>query len=204
MRGKTGEPEPEVVWLKDGKRIKPKKRDPRLKIAWDISDDMYFLEIQTATKDDQGTYEVVVTNDKGEMRSSFVLNIHEAREVKITEEQIEVEETRTAQASVREEVIVSEQETIVQKVVKTTTQVKEEVTRVDEKKPKTKEQEEKFLKDKQEIVKEVAEEVKEEIVEVQVTTDETKTAKKVRERRNSTDLRTNGRNHRGNNGTKEI
>ena len=124
LRGYTGEPEPEVVWLKDGKRIKPKKRDTRLKIDWDISTDMYFLEIQTATQDDKGTYEVVVTNDKGEMRSTFVLSFHEARKVKVIGEQLKVEDATTTRTAVSEEVIVTEQETHVQKIVKTTTQVK--------------------------------------------------------------------------------
>ena len=136
FHGYTGEPEPEVVWFKDGKKIKPKKRDTRLKIDWDISTDMYFLEIQNATKHDQGTYEVVVSNDKGEMKTTFMLTYHEAREVKVKEEQIEVEKVTTAQTSATEQMVVSEQETQVQKAVKTKTQVEQEITTVDQKKPK--------------------------------------------------------------------
>ena len=149
-RDYPGDPEPDVIWLKDGKRIKPKKHDTRVKIDWDISSDMYFLEIQNASKGDQGTYEVVVTNDKGEMRSTFVLTFHEAKEVNVIEEQIDIEEATSVESSAREAVTVSEQKTV------KTTRVTEEVTTVVKK----------GVKDNQET-EEIVEEVKEGVVESQ-------------------------------------
>ena len=36
---RTGEPEPEVDWFKDGSRIVPSKRDKRVKADWDVKTD---------------------------------------------------------------------------------------------------------------------------------------------------------------------
>ena len=113
-----GEPEPEVTWLKDGKEIKIKKKDKRMRTDWDMKTDEYILEIKSATKEDIGEYTAVATNEKGTI--NVVISVafkvkkettKKQEEVKeVIEEVIEVEETKQAECAVKtaEEIKVEE------------------------------------------------------------------------------------------------
>lgn len=52
----VGDPEPEVEWSKDGELLKPRKKDKRLRIDWDIAEDMHLLELKDAREEDSGEY----------------------------------------------------------------------------------------------------------------------------------------------------
>lgn len=59
-----------MTWLKNGKVLKPKKKDKRIKIDWNISDDTYFLEIHEATTEDCGTYTARVCDRGGSVETN--------------------------------------------------------------------------------------------------------------------------------------
>ena len=127
-----GDPEPEVTWLKEGKEIKIKKKDKRIRTDWDMKTDEYILEIQNASKDDIGEYTAVAKNEKGSitvvMTVTFKVKKVKAKEIEeekkpeVVEEAIEVEETQAAESS-----ITSIDETTVEQV-KTDITSSEEVT----------------------------------------------------------------------------
>ena len=71
--GFTGDPDPDVTWYKDGKQLKPRKWDRRVKIDWDMKTDMQTLQIRDATEDDAGDYMVKATNDNGS--TSMTVNV---------------------------------------------------------------------------------------------------------------------------------
>ena len=48
-----------MKWYKDEKKLKNKKR-PNLRIDYDSTEEVYFLEIQNATVEDAGSYTVKV------------------------------------------------------------------------------------------------------------------------------------------------
>lgn len=60
-----GDPEPEVEWYKDGKVIKVKKYDSRVKTTWDMKTDTYTLEVKDSTAEDAGEYSIKAVNDHG-------------------------------------------------------------------------------------------------------------------------------------------
>ena len=49
----------EVKWYKDDKKLKNKKK-PNLRIDYDTTEEVYFLEIANATVEDAGSYTVKV------------------------------------------------------------------------------------------------------------------------------------------------
>ena len=61
----TGNPEPRIVWYKNGKEIKAKKNQNRIKIHWDHVEDVDILEIRDANEDDAGEYTVKAINAAG-------------------------------------------------------------------------------------------------------------------------------------------
>ena len=63
-----GDPEPEVTWYKGEKKLKMSKREPRIKIDWDMAQDLNILVIMDANKDDSGEYTVVAENEHGTFR----------------------------------------------------------------------------------------------------------------------------------------
>lgn len=58
-------PEPEIVWLRDGVKIEPTDRH-RVTINKDVHMYHVSLEIDSATPEDAGNYEVIATNEHGE------------------------------------------------------------------------------------------------------------------------------------------
>ena len=61
----TGDPTPDVEWMRNKKPLKMSKKDKRLKIDWNVADDMNVLELTKATPDDSGEYSVKATNKWG-------------------------------------------------------------------------------------------------------------------------------------------
>lgn len=60
-----GQPEPEVTWFKDDKPIKPKKKDKKYKVDWDVTTDVCSLEIKDVAQDDAGNYTAKASNTHG-------------------------------------------------------------------------------------------------------------------------------------------
>ena len=65
----SGKPQPEVIWTKDGKPIKPSDN-----IDIDVDDDIHTLTIVEPIPDDQGTYTCTATSDAGTSIRSFEVN----------------------------------------------------------------------------------------------------------------------------------
>lgn len=55
----------EISWTKDGKKLKPKKKEKRLKIDVNTKTNVSTLEIEGATLEDSGEYAVVAENAEG-------------------------------------------------------------------------------------------------------------------------------------------
>jgi len=58
----TGEPTPEVVWLKEKKLIK-KTKDKRVNVEFDEATNLSVLTITGATAEDSGEYTVQLANE---------------------------------------------------------------------------------------------------------------------------------------------
>ena len=71
--------EPDIRWEKDGKPIKKKKKDTRIKADWNVEDDLYFLEIQEATAADAGEYTVVAESEAGSVTSKVTVTVDEVK-----------------------------------------------------------------------------------------------------------------------------
>ncbi len=61
-----GQPEPDLTWSRDGDIIKPKKRDRRVSVDWDVNTDIQSLTIQKAAAADCGVYTATARNKVGE------------------------------------------------------------------------------------------------------------------------------------------
>ena len=104
------EVEPEVVWSKDGKVIKQKKKDKRIKIDWNVSDDTYFLEINESTVEDSGKYTVTVSNKGGSVEESVDVTVKlpapEVKEEEVSAEAaVEVAEAPEVKEEAKEAVV---------------------------------------------------------------------------------------------------
>ena len=94
----TGTPEPKITWKKDGKEIKPKKKDKRFIISWDIDNDLNTLEIKEATVEDAGAYTIEATNSLGTVEATVTVTVEPTKEPEEDEpvnEAVCVEETTT-------------------------------------------------------------------------------------------------------------
>ena len=70
----SADEEPEITWSRNGKTIK-KKKDKRVKIDWNISDDTHFLEIKESVVEDSGKYTVNVSNKSGSVEESVEVTV---------------------------------------------------------------------------------------------------------------------------------
>ena len=68
----SGLPEPTVQWFKDGAQV---MTDARVKILKDSANASYCLTVDKCTAQDQGSYEVKVTNALGETSAKCTLNV---------------------------------------------------------------------------------------------------------------------------------
>ena len=89
----TGDPSPDVEWLKDDKKIKASKRDKRIKLDWDVTDDINTLIITETTESDAGSYTARATNKWGVVESTVTVIIAPAG-VKITKTTTDSGETK--------------------------------------------------------------------------------------------------------------
>ena len=71
----AGNPTPDVNWYKDGTKLKPKKKDKRLQLDWNITDDIHTLILTDITVDDSGEYKIEVTNEKGKIETSVSVKV---------------------------------------------------------------------------------------------------------------------------------
>ncbi len=156
---KLGDPEPDVTWLRNGKEIKVKKKDKRIKIDWDMKTDEYTLEIQNASKDDIGEYTAVAKNVKGTITVLITVTFKVKKEAKkevkkkeekqkeVVEETVEIGETKLPESKAPpvEEKCVKDSETVVKEDV-----AAEEREKVQE---KPKEDEKKVIEGKPSFVK---------------------------------------------------
>ena len=115
-----GNPKPNVRWKKDGREIKPKKKDKRFLISWDINNDLNTLEIKDAEVEDSGVYIVEATNSLGTVQSTVTVIVQPTEQPKAEpmNEAVCVEEISTQESAV-EQVIESGTE---EKVVEVTIQ----------------------------------------------------------------------------------
>ena len=67
----------EVSWKKDGKTVKPKKKENRVTVEYSKEEDAYILEIKEATMKDAGEYTVVVESEAGTVSSSAAVTVQE-------------------------------------------------------------------------------------------------------------------------------
>ena len=108
-----GDPEPDVLWFRGDKEVKPKKHDKRIKMDWDMKTDLYTLTIKEAVKDDAGDYTVKAVNKFGSFTFTVTVLVGRPEGAKI------VETTRTT-TSVQETIIDGE---VVDRVEKKDVQV---------------------------------------------------------------------------------
>ncbi len=161
-----GEPEPEVTWLKDGKEIKIKKKDKRIRTDWDMKTDEYILEIKSATKEDIGEYTAVATNEKGTI--NFVISVtlrvkkekteKQEKEKEVVEEMVEIEETSQAECAVKTVEEVKIEEKVKSETEITTSEEKkvEEKQKVEEKPKEEAKPKKKDVEGKPEFIKQPA------------------------------------------------
>ena len=70
-----GNPKPNVRWKKGDKEIKPKKKNKRFVISWDIDNDLNTLEIKDAKVEDSGVYTIEATNSLGTVLSTVTVTV---------------------------------------------------------------------------------------------------------------------------------
>ena len=71
----AAEPEAEVTWSKDGKKLKKKKKDDRFSMKYDTASAQHVLEIKDATAEDHGKYDVTATNANGSVTHTINVNV---------------------------------------------------------------------------------------------------------------------------------
>ena len=65
----------DVYWTKDGKKLKAKKKDKRLKIDLDTTSNTSVLEVAQAGMEDAGEYAVVAENEAGLTSCTVSVNV---------------------------------------------------------------------------------------------------------------------------------
>ena len=113
----VGDTEAEITWYKDDKKIKPKKSDKRVKVDWDMAEDLTSLSISDATIEDAGKYLVKATTKEGTVTELVTVTVNEPIKVKTaphkaTEETTEKAETVEPTKDKPEEETAVESETV--------------------------------------------------------------------------------------------
>lgn len=102
-----------MKWFKGDSEIKPKKKDKRISVDWDISQDIHILEIKLATQKDAGDYVVKAENDRGYVRATFNIvvvgkdestEVSESAEVSLTTKAEKSEISESAQLRIESEI----------------------------------------------------------------------------------------------------
>ena len=76
------ESDAEITWYKDDKQIKPKKSDKRVKVDWDMAEDLTSLSVSDATIEDAGNYLVKATTKEGTVTELVTVAVTEPATVK--------------------------------------------------------------------------------------------------------------------------
>ena len=98
-----GSPEPKITWKKGDKEIKPKKKDKRFVISWDIDNDLNTLEIKDAKVEDSGVYTIEATNSLGTVQSTVTVTVQPTEEPEAINEAVCVEETAVQETAAEQE-----------------------------------------------------------------------------------------------------
>ena len=167
----TGEPEPEIKWLRDGIRIKPKKSDKRLKIEWDMKEDLNILQLNSVTVEDAGQYMIVASNPAGKTSSTAIVSVMQAANKVHMVEEVSLESTgETTEGETDTEAETTDYETA--------TETEVDFETAEETETETEDFEEKIIIAKTQVsIEAEAEELASDtdsVVEVEVTTEETK------------------------------
>ncbi len=80
----AGDPEPKVTWHRNGKKMKTRKSDKRVKVNWDMDRDLYVLEILKVTQEDAGEYTVEAESENGKTIITVTIKISSKIEIKKT------------------------------------------------------------------------------------------------------------------------
>lgn len=88
-----GDPDPDVMWFRGHKEIRPIRRYPRIRTDWDPRTDEYILTIKDATIEDAAMYKVKAVNKYGTLVKRAEVIVGDV-EVPSDEEEIEEEEVK--------------------------------------------------------------------------------------------------------------
>ena len=83
----TGEPRPEISWYKNGKKVKPSKKDVRIQVEYDSSEQVSLLSISDATNDDAAVYSVKAKNTAGSVTQSVNVTVNDTQKEDSAKEQ---------------------------------------------------------------------------------------------------------------------
>lgn len=70
-----GQPPPEVKFYKGEERLKPRKKDKKLRLSYDVTDDIFVMEILNATVEDAGVYHVKAANKTGCTEAQVIVKV---------------------------------------------------------------------------------------------------------------------------------
>lgn len=89
-----------MKWYKDDQQVQP-NTDSRVRMDTDVKEDLKVMIIDKATRDDEGTYRLEVTNDSGSVSLNVMVTVDEGRrepkepKIEIAPEPVEFTEGET-------------------------------------------------------------------------------------------------------------
>ena len=100
-----GTPEPEIKWYKGDAKIKPSKKDKRVRLDYDVANDLSVLEIHSASVNDAGEYIVKASNENGSAKATVEVQVRPKQTLRQESvESFEEEELNSKEAIVNETV----------------------------------------------------------------------------------------------------
>ena len=108
----TGEPDAEITWYKDEKKIKPKKTDQRVKIDWDMTEDVTTLSIYGVSVEDAGDYLVKATTKDGTVSELVTVTVNKPVAQNVMQHTVETSETVEAAMDQPKEETATESEAV--------------------------------------------------------------------------------------------
>ena len=107
-----GEQDAKITWYKDDKPIKPKKSDQRVKVDWDMTEDITVLSISGVKLEDAGDYLVKATTEDGTVSELVTVTVNKPVAQKVVEETVETTETVEAATDHPKEETATESEAV--------------------------------------------------------------------------------------------
>lgn len=83
-----GIPQPELKFYKDDEMLKLRKKDKKLRLSYDVTDDLYILEISNPTAADAGIYRIKATNKLGSAEAEVTVTVVHDVEPKVDEKSV--------------------------------------------------------------------------------------------------------------------